>query len=115
MTLPIGLNEMNATLSVFRPTLGPDTYGGGGTVVTLVEQAAPVPALVSEPTAAERVAAMQAGADLTIVVHFRPDADIRRGDELHGAGDVLRVKSTVTPSTPVYLRADCVRIQIEGQ
>ena len=115
MTLPIGMHEMNRTLAVWRPTLTTDVYGG--TVTTLVEQPAEVRALVSEATAAERVAAMQTGASLTIVVHLRPDADVHRGDELRDTAgpDRLRVKSTVIPSTAVYLRADCERIEIEGQ
>lgn len=39
-----------------------------------------------------------------------PSADVRRGD-----GDDLRVKSTIMPSDPVYLRADCEQIQSEGR
>jgi phage repressor protein C with HTH and peptisase S24 domain len=49
-------------------------------------------------------------------VHLKPDADVRRGDHLIALddGDSLRVKSTVTPSERVYLRADCEQLQYEG-
>jgi hypothetical protein len=104
MTLPISAAETNRTLEVWRPTLVDDGYGGGGKTVTLIEQTDPVRAMVSEPTAAERVAAMQAGSALTITVELVAADD----------GDRLRVKATVIPSTPVYLRADCEQIQTEG-
>ena len=59
---------------------------------------------------------MQADTSLAVVAHFRPTADVRRGDHLIALddGDDLRVKSTVRPSDPVYLRADCEQLQPEG-
>jgi hypothetical protein len=58
---------------------------------------------------------MQPGSALTIILHFRPDADIRRGDILvRSDGDRMRVKYTVHPSERVYLRADCEQLQSEG-
>lgn len=111
MTIPIGGHELRRTLTVYRVATADD--GAGGQSTTWASQG-DVAAMVSEPTAAERVAAMQAGATLTTVVHLRPDADVQRGDELRGDGEVLRVKSTVRPSEPVYLRADCERIESEG-
>lgn len=109
--IPISFDELRRTLTVSRPSLVRDDLGGDNVVMT---PKGDVCAMVSEPSAAERIAAMQAGADLAIVVHFRPDADVRRGDVLAGDGDVLRVKSTVIPSEPVYLRADCEQVQPEG-
>lgn len=110
MTIPIGAHELPRELAVWRKTRGPD--GAGGQTTTLA-QVGTVRAKISQPTAAERVAAMQAGAALTMPVHLLPDADVHRGDELRGGGEVYRVEATVIPSEPVYLRADCERIESE--
>ncbi len=111
--IPIGFHELPEALQVWRPTRVEDEYGGE--VVTPVRQA-DVRAKVSQPAAAEQVEAQQAGSNMTMIVHMRPDADVRRGDFLHRAdGDQLRVKYTIMPSEPVYLRADCEQLQAEGQ
>jgi len=86
--------------------------GAGGQDVEMVP-AGEIQAQVSQPTAAERVAAAQAGAELTHVIHALPDADVRRGDELRGGGDTFYVIATVQPSDPVYLRIEAKRIQPE--
>lgn len=111
---PIGLHELPEGLEVWRPTTVEDQWGGE--TVTLVQQDEPVRAKVSQPAAAEQIEAQQAGSTMTMIVHLRPDADVRRGDELRRAdGDILRVKYTITPSEAVYLRADCEQIQPEGE
>jgi SPP1 family predicted phage head-tail adaptor len=112
MTIPIGYHELPEVLEVWRETLTEDEVGG--TTSALVKVGT-VRAKVSQPAAAEQVEAMQAGSALTMIVHLRPDADVRRGDELRRKlGSPLRVKYTINPSEPVYLRADCEQIQAEG-
>lgn len=112
MTLPISDAELNETLAVWRPAEVDDGYGG--TTVTMAEQG-DVRAKVSQPAAAEQIEAQKAGTTMTMIVHLKPDADVRRGDELRRAdGDRLRVKYTIHPSTPTYLRADCEQLQAEG-
>lgn len=110
MTTPISMHELRRTLEVWRPSLADD--GAGGQDVTF-EAAGEVQVQVSQASAAERVAANQAGAVLTHVIHARPDADVRRGDELRGDGETFRVKATVQPSDPTYLRIEAERIQAE--
>lgn len=113
MTIPIGYHELPETLPVWRSVLVADDTGGSTEAMV---QVGTVRAKVSQPVAAEQVEAMQAGSTMTMIVHMRPDADVRRGDELRRAdGDILRVKYTIHPSDPVYLRADCEQIQSEGQ
>jgi SPP1 family predicted phage head-tail adaptor len=112
MTIPIGYHELPETLAVWRPVAVPDDLGGS---TDEMQQVGTVRAKVSQPAAAEQVEAMQAGSTMTMIVHMRPDADVRRGDELWRAdGDVLRVKYTIHPSERVYLRADAEQIQTEG-
>jgi SPP1 family predicted phage head-tail adaptor len=112
VTIPIGYHELNRGLTVWRPT--PVDDGQGGETTELVQRDK-VRAKVSQPTAIEQSEAQQAGSSLSMTVHLRPDADVRRGDELRDADLRLRVKWTIFPSDPVYLRADCERIQAEGQ
>lgn len=112
MTIPIGYHELPDTLTLWRPTSVDDDLGGS--TDTLVE-VGPVRAKVNQPAGIEQVEAMQAGSSLTIILHFRPDADVRRGDVLVRAdGDRFRVRYTVHPSVRVYLRADVEQIQSEG-
>lgn len=109
---PIGFQDLTEELEVWRPTKVEDDLGGE--VVTPVQQPN-VRAKVSQPAAAEQIEAQQAGTTMTMIVHMRPDADVRRGDFLHRRdGDQLRVKYTIAPSEPVYLRADCELLQREG-
>lgn len=113
MTIPIGAHELRETLTVWRPTSTSDGQGGSSTTLA---QVGSVRAKVSQPAAAEQIEAQQAGTSMTMIVHMRPTADVRRGDELRRAdGDHLRVKYTIHPSEPEYLRADCEQIQSEGQ
>lgn len=114
MTIPIGAHELREKLTVWRPTNVSDGQGGNST--QLVQVGTYVRAKVSQPAAVEQIEAQQAGTAMTMIVHMRPEADVRRGDELRRAdGDRLRVKYTIHPSEPVYLRADCEQIQSEGQ
>lgn len=111
MTTPAFLAaELNRTLVVWRPDEVDD--GAGGQTVTYLE-IGEVRARVSQPQAAERVSAAQAGAALQYPIYLWPDADVRRGDQLRGDGQVFRVKATVVPSEPVYLRADSELIESE--
>lgn len=107
MTGPI-THLLNRQLEVWRPAATDDDYGGRrvqhilqGTVMAKVDQA----------SAAERSVAQQGGAALTHSVYLQPDADVQRGDQLRGNGETYRVTGTVTPSTPVYLKAECEQIQ----
>ena len=113
MTVPIGAHELREKLTVWRPTEVSD--GQGGTSTEFVQVGRAVRAKVSQPAAAEQIEAQQAGTSMTMIVHLKPDADVRRGDELRRPdGDRLRAKYTIHPSEPEYLRADCEQIQSEG-
>lgn len=101
---------LNRTLAVHRPSTTPD--GAGGQDVTLVH-VADVRAKVDQPTAAEQREADRWGAEHTHTVRFLPDADVERGDELRGDGQVLRVLATVTNSRRTYLRALCRLVESE--
>ena len=107
MMPPIGMH-LNRRLDQWRYQTTPD--GSGGQVTTWT-QLGTVRARVSQPTAAERVAAQQAGAEHTQTVYVQPRADVRRGDELRGPEGAWRVKAVFRPSEPVYLRADCELVQ----
>lgn len=69
-------------------------------------QVATHPAMVSQPTAMERMLADQGQSRQTHVIYFPVTADVRRGDELHRDSQVFRVLSVFQPSRPIYLRAD---------
>jgi Phage head-tail joining protein. len=107
----IGAHELNRTFGVWRTTTADDGAGGQSTVTV---QVGTVRALVSQPPAAERMVADQSGARLAAIVHMAPGEDVRRGDELRGDGETLRVLAVVRPSESVYLRAECERVQSEG-
>lgn len=108
--VPISVHELRRTLAVWRPDTMED--GAGGQDVVMVE-VGEVQVQVSQPSAAERISAAQAGAEMTHVMHARPDAQVYRGDELRGGGDTFYVIATVQPSQPVYLRIEAKRIQAE--
>lgn len=101
---------LNRTLTVHRPATTPD--GAGGQDVTLVH-VANVRAKVDQPTPEERREADQWGAEHTHTARFLPDADVERGDELRGDGQVFRVLATVTNSRRTYLRALCRLVEHE--
>lgn len=111
----IGLHELLRRFDVMRVVIAQDDIGGTTTTEQKVNTR-PVRAKVSQPAGVEQLEAQQAGASFSVIVHFKPNADIRRGDRLVALddGDSLRVKSTIMPSEPVYLRADCEQIQSEG-
>lgn len=103
---------LHARRSVFREVVSDD--GAGGQVTSWVH-VGDVACRISQPSAAERVLALQAGAEAAVPVYLAPTADVRRGDELRDeAGNTLRVLATVIPSRPVYLRADCQLVQPKG-
>lgn len=103
---------LNRTLQVWRPHETPD--GAGGQDVTLVRQGDDVRAKVDQPGTADRVLAMQAGSEHTHTVYLSAAADVARGDELRGGGQVLKVRSVAPPSTARYQRAECKLIEPEG-
>ena len=107
MTGSIG-HLLNRRLEVWRPAGEGDGYGGRRT--TWVQRGTAA-AKVDQPAAAERLLAQQAGAAHTHSVYLLPDADVARGDQLRGDGQVLRVLATYSPSSPVYLKADCELVQ----
>lgn len=109
----IGTHELNRRFRVMRPTTAGDDIGGSEVTEVAVDV---VRAKISQPAGIEQVEAMQANTSLVVVAHFKPTANVRRGDHLIALddGDDLRVKATVTPSDAVYLRADCEQIQPEG-
>lgn len=102
---------LNRVLEVWRETAVDD--GMGGQEVTLVRQA-DVLAKVDQPSASDRLLAQQAGASHTHDIYLQPDADVQRGDELRGDGQVFRVDSVVMPSSPVYRTAEAELIQRQG-
>ncbi|MEU2450058.1 head-tail adaptor protein [Streptomyces sp. NPDC012765] len=103
---------LNRTLQVWRPNETPD--GAGGQDVTLVRRPDDVRAKVDQPGTAERTLAMQAGTEHSHTVYLLPSADVARGDELRGGGQVLKVRSVAEPSSTRYRRAECKLIEPEG-
>ncbi|MEV1006127.1 phage head closure protein [Streptomyces sp. NPDC049881] len=102
---------LNRTLAVWRVTTVPDGAGGQATSWT---QAGTVAAKVDQPSARERMLAQQAGSEHTHNVYLLPTADVRRGDELRDGAERYRVLAVISPSTPIYRRADVHLIQTEG-
>lgn len=104
---------LNTSVQVWRAALADDGGGGQDTVWALQSTAR---ARLSQPSARERQAADQAGAQLTHTVYLPPGVDVRRGDELRQDGVVLEVLATFAPSVDgTYLRADCTARQpLEG-
>jgi head-tail adaptor len=104
---------LNRRLSVLRPSTVPDGSGGQWATYTLVGEIA---AKVDQPTARERAEGDQWGAEHSHTVYFRPGADVRRGDELHGGGQRFRVLATAAPSRSAYLKAPASElVQAEGE
>jgi head-tail adaptor len=117
-------HQLDRPLDVWREVLAADGSGGRNRVWAFVGT---VYAMVSQPRAAQRVAAQQAGSRHDHVVHLDPDDDVRRRDRLRDhAADPSTVKpeqrpyfdvmSVVRPSKgDVYLRAECELIQPEAE
>ncbi|GGN47812.1 phage head closure protein [Streptomyces fuscichromogenes] len=103
---------LNRTLEVWRPAPGPGD-GLGGRRTTYVNTGRTVRAKVDQPSDSDRMLAQQASSEHTHTVYLLPTADVTRGDQLRGDGQTLRVTATVTPSSPVYLKAPCTLVQSE--
>lgn len=104
---------LNTSVEVWRVTLAGD--GGGGQVETWTSLGVQR-ARLSQPSATQREAGDQTGANLTHVVYLRPGADVQRGDQLRQPGVVLEVTAVFQPSVRgTYLRADCTSRQAEGE
>jgi head-tail adaptor len=94
---------MNASVSVWRMSSVPD--GAGGETTSLA-QVATSRALISQPSASERMLADQGQSQHSHTIHTPPGTDVRRGDELRHGSQVFRVLSVFEPSRPIYVRAD---------
>jgi head-tail adaptor len=100
---------LNRKVEVWRETTTDD--GGGGQATAWVHQDTPR-ARRSQPSARERTAADQAGAELNETWYFNPGTDVRRRDQLRPPGRVLKVIAVFEPSEDsTYLRADCTLVQ----
>ncbi|WP_228979715.1 head-tail adaptor protein [Streptomyces sp. DH12] len=96
---------LNTAVPVWRLSTVDD---GGGGQESIWAQVATPRGRRSQPSARERQAADQSGAQLDETWYFAPGTDVRRGDELRPPGRVLEVTATFEPSEPgTYLRADC--------
>ena len=101
---------------MWRPTQTAD--GSGGYTTSYVNQGL-VDLKVDQSSAAEQVVAAQAGANHSHNAYADPDEDIQRKDLLvvtgvdpnSGSGEMYQVKATTTPSTPIYLKCQCERIE----
>ncbi|MFC4494069.1 head-tail adaptor protein [Streptomyces ovatisporus] len=105
---------LNSTVEIWREQRVDDGGGGWETSWSLL---ASVRARLSQPSAGDRQAALQAQADqamsrLTHVVYIEPGTDVRFGDQLRRAGLTLLVLSVYEPSgAGTYLRLDCTARQ----
>jgi SPP1 family predicted phage head-tail adaptor len=110
-------HTLNRRLDVWRSVRTDDGAGGQTRDRVMVGT---VRARISQPRAAERVVAEQAGSEHDHNIYLLPAADVRRGDELLPAGALYgtrpyyRVISVVTPSAPVYRRAEVELVDAEG-
>ncbi|MGW4986318.1 head-tail adaptor protein [Streptomyces mirabilis] len=99
---------LNSRVLVWRLTTTPD--GAGGEVTAWVQVGA-YPAMVSQPSASERMLADQGQSRHSHTAHLPAGADVQRGDELRRGTQVFRVLSVFEPSRPIYVRADCEATQ----
>ncbi|MFE2017593.1 phage head closure protein [Streptomyces sp. NPDC059499] len=104
-------HRLNRTLEVWRESFTDD--GMGGQAATLIRQT-DVAAKVDQPSATDRMLAQQAGAEHTHDIYLLPTADVQRGDELRGDGQVFRVGYVVEPSAPIYRKAESKLIERQG-
>lgn len=103
---------LNRALEVRRATSSPDGMGGKTTAMAAVGT---IMAKVDQPSATEQLVAAQSGSNHSHNVYTAPASDVRRGDELHGDGQIFKVEAVLTPSEPVYLKCLCELIQSEGE
>ncbi|MFD4320112.1 phage head closure protein [Streptomyces sp. NPDC058548] len=103
--------RLNRTLEVWRETFTDDGYGGQESTWV---RAGEVRGKVDQPSASDRMLAQQAGAEHTHDVFLLPTADVARGDELRGGGQVLDVRFVVEPSSTRYRKAECRLIERQG-
>ena len=73
----IGAHELNRRFRIMRPATTADDVGGS--TVGLVDSGI-VRAKVSQPAGVEQLEAMKADATFVVIAHFKPSADVRRGD-----------------------------------
>lgn len=95
-----------------RPS-APVSDGRGGRTTTLQD----LPGLsvkIDQPSATEQMVAAQSQSRHTHNVYTDGDADVRRGDEFHEPGHAYRVIAVIRPSEPVYTKALCELIQLDG-
>lgn len=102
---------LNDEYTVYRTTYASDGAGGRTSSEASVGT---IRAQTSQPTAQERLAAAQLGADLRSIVHTKASADVERGDELDdGSARRLRVLAVVQNSRDTYKRLECEVVQGE--
>ena len=102
-------HRLNSTRTVYRATYVAD--GAGGRTKTWAAVAT-IAAQVNQPSAAERMAAAQLGAELSHVVHTTFGADVERGDELDtGGARRLRVVAVLNDSRQTYSRLECQAVE----
>jgi head-tail adaptor len=105
----MGLNRLlNSSVTIWRVLTAPDGAGGE---VTSLSQVGESRAMISQPSASERMLADQGQSLHSHNVHLPPTANVRRGDELRNGAQSFRVLAVFTPSRPIYLRADVELIQ----
>lgn len=102
---------LNRTLAVWRETSTADAGGGSSTALAFSHNVA---AKVDQPSAAEQLVAAQSGSKHSHNVYLAPGADVARGDELRGDGQVFTVQSVVEPSEPVYRKAAVELVQSQS-
>lgn len=106
MPYPVSITatDLNTELAVWRAAITKDKVGGR---VGPREQVATEWGKVPQSTGSGTTTAQQPGAAHTVAIHFRPGANVQRGDELRTDTETYKVISTHQPSTAIYLRADC--------
>ncbi len=101
---PTPAHLLNDTVEHWRPITAPDGAGGATTSWTRLGDLA---ARLPQPTARETQVGERHGARHDQNAYLRAGADVQRGDQLRRGVLVLEVLATVTPSIPVYLKAEC--------
>jgi head-tail adaptor len=100
----MGVNRLlNSSVTIWRVSTVPDGAGGEVTSLTQVGESR---AMISQPSASERMLADQGQSLHSHNIHMPPTTNVRRGDELRHGAQVFRVLSVFEPSRPIYVRAD---------